>query len=60
MSIQALIFDCDGTLADSMYAHFAAWRDALALQGMALDEQSFYRFSGTPSSRVIACFFNDS
>lgn len=51
--IQALIFDCDGTLTDSMYAHFAAWRDALAGQGMELCEQSFYRHSGTASSRVI-------
>ena len=51
--IQALIFDCDGTLTDSMFAHFAAWRDALALQGMELCEQSFYRHSGVPSSRVI-------
>ena len=51
--IEALIFDCDGTLTDSMYAHFAAWRDALASQGMKLCEQRFYRHSGTPSSRVI-------
>lgn len=51
--IQALIFDCDGTLTDSMYAHFAAWRSALQLQGMDLIEEDFYRYSGTPSSRVI-------
>lgn len=53
MTIKALIFDCDGTLTDSMFAHFAAWRDALASQGMDLCENSFYRHSGTPSSRVI-------
>ncbi len=51
--IQALIFDCDGTLIDSMFAHFVAWRDALLPQGMQLDEQSFYRHSGIPSTRVI-------
>ena len=51
--IEALIFDCDGTLTDSMFAHFSAWRDALKPQGMFLDEQEFYRHSGTPSSRVI-------
>ncbi|MCG8649346.1 MAG: HAD family phosphatase, partial [Pirellulales bacterium] len=51
--IQALIFDCDGTLVDSMRAHWMAWRGALATQGAELDEQSFYRHSGTPSSRVI-------
>jgi HAD superfamily hydrolase (TIGR01509 family) len=51
--IEALIFDCDGTLTDSMFAHFSAWRDALKPQGMLLDKQKFYRHSGTPSSRVI-------
>ena len=51
--IQALIFDCDGTLTDSMFAHFSAWRDALAVQDIELDETSFYKHSGTPSSRTI-------
>jgi HAD superfamily hydrolase (TIGR01509 family) len=51
--IRALIFDCDGTLTDSMRAHWVAWRDSLARQKMDLDERSFYRHSGTPSSRVI-------
>lgn len=53
MTIQALIFDCDGTLTDSMYAHYVSWRDALLAYGMTLDEQRFYCFSGTPSRRVI-------
>ena len=51
--MEALIFDCDGTLTDSMYAHFAAWQTSLALQGMTLVQEDFYRYSGTPSSRVI-------
>ena len=51
--IQALIFDCDGTLVDSMFAHYSSWRKALMAQGITLDEQHFYRHSGTPSSRVI-------
>ena len=53
MTIQALIFDCDGTLTDSMYAHYVAWRDTLVTYGMDLNEQHFYRYSGTPSRRVI-------
>ena len=53
MAIQALIFDCDGTLTDSMAAHYEAWRTALGVYGMQLDEQRFYSFSGTPSRRVI-------
>ena len=53
MTIQALIFDCDGTLTKSMRAHFVAWRDVLASYNMILDEARFYTFSGTPSRRVI-------
>jgi len=53
MTIQALIFDCDGTLTDSMRAHYVSWRDALVAYNMELDEQRFYTFSGTPSRRVI-------
>lgn len=53
MTVDALIFDCDGTLADSMPAHYAAWRDALRHYGMELDEKRFLSHSGTPSRRVI-------
>lgn len=34
----ALIFDCDGTLADTPRLHFAAWRAALAPVGVELPE----------------------
>ncbi len=53
MAINALIFDCDGTLCDSMQAHFVCWRDALAPYGMQLESENFFRHSGTPSSTVI-------
>jgi HAD superfamily hydrolase (TIGR01509 family) len=33
----AFIFDCDGTLADTMPAHFIAWRRALAEGGLTLE-----------------------
>lgn len=53
MTIEALIFDCDGTLTDSMRAHYVAWRDVLVAYNIELDEQRFYTYSGTPSRRVI-------
>jgi beta-phosphoglucomutase-like phosphatase (HAD superfamily) len=34
---QALIFDCDGTLVDTMPAHFRAWRAALGEAGAGFD-----------------------
>ena len=53
MKIEALIFDCDGTLCDSMPAHFAAWTQVLSPLGMELDLQQYLKFAGTPSRRVI-------
>ncbi len=53
MAIEALIFDCDGTLTDSMTAHYHAWCSALTEWGMTLDQQRFLSHSGTPSRRVI-------
>lgn len=30
---QAYLFDCDGTIADSMPLHYIAWKQALSEQG---------------------------
>jgi HAD superfamily hydrolase (TIGR01509 family) len=34
---QGFIYDCDGTLVDSMSLHFRAWREALAAAGAPFD-----------------------
>ena len=49
----ALIFDCDGTLADTMPAHFAAWTSALRSLGADITEQRFYELGGVPSAAII-------
>ena len=54
MPYQALIFDCDGTLTNSMPAHYAAWRSALAGHDLELPEERFYRLAGVPGHRIIA------
>ena len=33
----ALIFDLDGTLVDTVYAHVSAWQCALAEAGLPID-----------------------
>lgn len=54
MSIDALIFDCDGTLIDSMPAHYVAWRDVLARHNIHFSEDRFYQLAGMPSNKICA------
>lgn len=48
------IFDCDGTLVDTMPLHYRAWSAALQRFGLAgeLDEELFYALGGVPTRRV--------
>jgi len=36
--LEAYLFDCDGTIADSMPLHYLAWTEALAEWNIPLDE----------------------
>jgi HAD superfamily hydrolase (TIGR01509 family) len=51
----AVIFDCDGTLVNSMPAHFEAWCEALALFGAAniFKEDVFYAMGGRPTLDIV-------
>jgi HAD superfamily hydrolase (TIGR01549 family) len=44
--VQALIFDLDGTLIDTVYAHVFAWQRAMAEVGMAVDGWRVHRRIG--------------
>jgi beta-phosphoglucomutase family hydrolase len=48
-----LIFDCDGTLADTMPLHYVAWRETLARYHMDFPEDLFYSMGGFPSWIVV-------
>ncbi len=53
----ALIFDLDGTLVDTVYAHVFAWQRALAEEGMPLDGWRIHRrigMSGGFFTRAVA------
>lgn len=51
----AVIFDCDGTLVDSMPAHFEAWCDALSLYGAGgiFKEDVFLAMGGRPTRDIV-------
>ena len=44
--MRALIFDLDGTLVDTVYAHVFAWQCAFAEAGMAIDGWRIHRRIG--------------
>lgn len=49
----AFIFDCDGTLADTMPTHFKAWQTALGKAAGDFPEAMFYELGGVPTSRIV-------
>jgi len=51
---RAYLFDCDGTVADSMPLHFVAWQAALAEWGCEFPEPLFYAWGGKPPLEIIA------
>jgi HAD superfamily hydrolase (TIGR01509 family) len=56
-AVPALIFDLDGTLVDTVYAHVFAWQRALAQTGFSIDGWRIHRrigMSGGLFTRAVA------
>src|SRR5271155_5306196 len=50
----AYLFDCDGTIADSMPLHYVAWKKALGEWNCEFGEELFYAWGGMPIVEIIA------
>ncbi|MDR1282959.1 MAG: HAD family phosphatase [Opitutaceae bacterium] len=50
----ACIFDCDGTLADTMPLHYRAWSRLVAEAGGHFPVELFYSWGGRPSEEIVA------
>ena len=50
---QGIIFDCDGTLADTMPLHWRAWQAVTARHRLHLAEDRFYSLGGVPSRDIL-------
>jgi len=50
----AYLFDCDGTIADSMPLHYVAWKQALGEWNCEFDEKLFYKWGGMPIVEIVA------
>ena len=46
MEPEGLIFDCDGTLVDTMPIHFKAWSSTTKVHGLVFPEDRFYALGG--------------
>ena len=50
----AYLFDCDGTVVDSMPLHYLAWRRALDALSISFPEELFYTWGGRPVEDILA------
>lgn len=51
---KAYLFDCDGTIADSMPLHYVSWKQALGEWNCEFPEPTFYAWGGMPAAEIVA------
>jgi HAD superfamily hydrolase (TIGR01509 family) len=58
-SFKAYLFDCDGTVADSMPLHYIAWKQALSEWNCEFSEELFYAWGGMSVAQIITTLNED-
>ncbi len=51
---RAYLFDCDGTIVDSMPLHYIAWQKTLLDWNCQYEEDRFYSWGGKPTRQIVA------
>ena len=51
---RAYLFDCDGTIVDSMPLHYIAWKTALDEWRCPFPEELFYAWGGKPVDEILS------
>ena len=51
--VKALVFDCDGTLVDTMPIHWRAWCKICKETGLVFRKTDFYTLAGVPGKKII-------
>ncbi len=49
----AFLYDCDGTLADTMAPHAQAWVEELARHGLTIEAALIYELAGMPAIKTV-------
>ena len=55
-SLRGILFDFDGTLADTMEGHYLAWKAALGEHGISIEASDYYPLEGTGLHEVARIF----
>jgi beta-phosphoglucomutase-like phosphatase (HAD superfamily) len=50
---KGIVFDCDGTLADTMPLHWKVWKAITERHNLKLTEDRFYALGGVPSRDIL-------
>lgn len=53
---KALLFDFDGTVADTMPAHWDAWNKALKIYNLTLSREQHLEWAGRPTRQIVEMF----
>lgn len=59
-AVRALIFDFDGTLADTMPTHYRAWHNTVTRYGLVFTEQRFYIRGGWSTRRIAEMLISEA
>lgn len=51
--VRGLVFDCDGTLLDTMSSHWASWQAACSKFGLLMTADQFLGFAGKPGPEIV-------
>jgi HAD superfamily hydrolase (TIGR01509 family) len=54
--VLGLIFDCDGTLADTLPLHYAAWEETFAELGLPCPMEFLIQHNGKPTDLIVALY----
>lgn len=54
--VRGLIFDCDGTLVDTLPLHYAAWEETFAELGLPCPMEFLIRHNGKPTDLIVALY----
>jgi len=57
--IEAVIFDFDGVVADTMRDNYISWKEAFSLYNLEIDAEEYYKLEGMGRFQIADYFINE-